>query len=124
MALRITAVLAMVALVLGCGENGPVAPHEWQGIGQTSSRTYVVRLVYTRYGSNVLGSYYLDGRTTPTGKAAGRIDGELIFLDLSPSTTCNYSFAGTITETRLTGTFVPDPCPAGIPGTWDLLRSN
>lgn len=124
MQLRAVVMLAAVLSLAGCGNQGPLAPYEWQGVGQTSSRTYVVRLVYTIYGTGVIGSYYLDGKATPTGKAEGHIDGDLIVLDLSPSTTCSYSFTGTLSETRLSGTYVPDPCPGAPAGTWDLLRGN
>lgn len=115
--------LASIAFA-GCGDQGPLAPYEWQGVGQTSSRTYVVRLVYARYGDSVMGSYYFDGRSSPSGKVEGTIDGDTLVLTLSPSTSCTYAFVGTITETRLAGTFVPDPCPGGVSGEWDLLRAN
>lgn len=126
MRIRSYALLGMLAAIVlaGCGEQGPLAPYEWQGVGQTSARTNVVRLVYVRYGDSVMGSYYLDGRATPTGKAEGTIDGATLVMDLSPSTSCNYSFVGTVTDTRLVGTFVPDPCPGGLAGEWHLLRAN
>jgi hypothetical protein len=121
---RRVATLAVVALLVGCGDQGPLAPYTWQGVGQTASRTYVVELVYTMYGANILGSYYLDGKTSPTGKAEGHADGDVIVLNLSQTTTCKFSFVGTINDTRLTGTFIPDPCPGALAGTWDLLRRN
>jgi hypothetical protein len=123
---RGVAMLVGIALLVGCGDQGPLAPYDWQGVGQTATRTYVVKLVYTMYGTSVLGSYYLDGKTSPSGKAEGHIHGDVIVLDLTPTTTCKFSFVGTISETRLVGTFVPDPCPhlGALPGTWDLLRRN
>jgi hypothetical protein len=118
--------LAAIALLVGCGDQGPLAPYDWQGVGQTAYRTYVVKLVYTVYGSTVIGSYYIDGKTSPTGKAEGHIHGDVIVLDLTPSTTCKYTFVGTVSETRLMGAFVPDPCPypGGAGGTWDPLRRD
>lgn len=121
---RLGIALVLVGVLASCGAEGPLAPYEWQGVGQTSARTYTVRLVYTVYSGGVLGSYYIDGRTTPTGKAEGTINGDIIQLALTPTTTCTFTFVGEISETRLTGTFVPDPCPTGVAGTWDLLRSN
>jgi hypothetical protein len=117
-------VVAAVGLVAGCGDWGPLAPYEWQGVGQTSSETYAVRLVYSLYGDSVIGSYHLRGSSSPTGKAEGHINGDVIVLELSPSTTCMYSFVGTVSETRLTGTFVSETCATARSGTWDLLRKN
>ena len=116
--------VALVAAVLasGCAGQGPLYPYEWQGVGQTSVRTYTVRLVYALYGSDVIGSYYVDGASSPTGKAEGGIEGDVIQLALTPSTSCTFRFVGEISETRITGTFMPDACPGGLAGSWDLLR--
>ena len=119
------ACIALVLLLLvGCGGQGPLAPHAWQGVTQTSTRTDVLRLVYTLYGDTVIGNYTIGSATSPTGKAEGHIAGDTIVLTLSPTTTCSYSFTGTITATRLVGTYVPATCVGGIAGSWDLIRSN
>ena len=117
-------VLMLVITLSACAGQGPLSPYEWQGVGQTSARTYAVRLVYSLYGSDAIGSYYLEGASSPSGKAEGRIDGDIIQLALTRTTTCKFTFVGEVSDTRLTGTFVPDPCPGSVAGTWDLLRSN
>ncbi len=43
-------------------------------------------------------------------------------LTLSPSTTCINTFAGTISDPRINGSYFPDPCPLGTAGVWDLAR--
>jgi hypothetical protein len=104
--------------------QGPLAPHEWQGISQNSVRTESLRLVYTQYGDAILGFYFIGSATSPTGKAEGKIGDGTITMLLSPSSRCTYSFAGTITETRLIGSFVPESCTGGLAGTWDLIRTR
>ncbi|MBA3890435.1 MAG: hypothetical protein H0X64_07885 [Gemmatimonadaceae bacterium] len=56
-----TALLVLFALILvSCAPGeGPLSPHEWQGVTQTQFGTNALRLVYTRYGNAVIGSYYV-----------------------------------------------------------------
>jgi hypothetical protein len=122
-----TMLVLLSALVLvGCAPGeGPLSPYEWQGVTQTVYGTNAVRLVYSRFGTTVVGSYYVGTTTAPTGKAEGYIDADRIVLELSRTTSCVIDFLGTITETRITGAHVPRVgCSSyyDAAGTWDLLR--
>ena len=116
--------LGATLLALTSCTTGPLAPYEWQGTGQTSSTTYAVKLLYTLYGAQLMGSYYLQGATDPSGKAIGTISDGTITMELSPSTTCIFDFAGTITDTRLQGSFVPRSGCYTSSGVWDLVRQR
>lgn len=118
-------VLASVFLLLTGCTSGPLAPYVWQGTGQTTAETYAVKLMYTVYGDTLIGSYYLKGATDPSGKAEGTITNGTITMALSPSTNCVYDFAGTVTDTRLQGSFVPRTGTCYLitqSGIWDLVR--
>ena len=119
---RISCLMLALLLVSCSPGEGPLSPHEWQGTTQNAARTDSLRLVYSRYGEAVTGTYYIGATTSPTGKAEGTITGDSIVLTVSPSTDCVYRFAGTITETRIFGSVVPEACTLGRPGTWDLVR--
>lgn len=108
-------------LLAGC-TTGPLAPYTWQGTGQTSYATYAVKLTYTLYGNNLIGTYYLKGATDPSGKAEGTINNGTITMTLTPNTTCAFDFAGTITDTRLQGSFTARPTTCAGTGVWDLVR--
>lgn len=122
-----TALIVLTALTLvSCAPGeGPFSPYAWQGVTQTQFGTNALRLVYTRYGDTVIGSYYVGTTTTPTGKAEGYIDGDTIVLELSRTTSCTIDFLGTISENRIVGAHVPRAGCSTISdpaGTWDLLR--
>lgn len=119
--LPIVAAMTAVLLLASC-TDGSGLPHTWIGVGQTSGGTYAVKLVYTTYGTTLFGTYYFYNATKPSGKAEGTIDGEIITMLLSNSTTCQFDFAGTVTEYRLTGAFMPRAGCLLPSGTWDLLR--
>ena len=118
----ISIVVVFVLTACAPGE-GPLSPQEWIGTGQTSSDTYAVRLAFTKYGETIQGWYYLQGRTDPDGRAEGTIRGDEIRMTLTTSSTCQFDFAGTISETRILGTFMTSSC-GGLQrsGTWDLLK--
>lgn len=90
--------------------------------GQTSYDTYAVKLMYTVYGENLLGTYYLKGATDPSGKAEGTIHNGTITMTLTPNTICAFDFAGTIADTRLQGSFTARPTACASSGVWDLVR--
>ena len=113
--------VTLILLLAAC-TDGSALPHTWIGVGQTSGGTYAVKLVYTTYGTTLFGTYYFYNSTNPSGKAEGTIDGEIITMLLSNSTTCQFDFAGTVTEQRLTGAFMPRAGCLLPSGTWDLLR--
>jgi len=115
------AVLLAVVTLAGC-TSGPLAPYAWQGTGQTTYDTYAVKLMYTVYGDNLIGSYYLKGASDPSGKAEGAIHDGTITMTLTPNTVCAFDFAGTLTDTRLKGSFTPRPTSCATSGVWDLVR--
>ncbi len=112
----------VVALLLASCTDGSGLPVTWIGVGQTSGSTYPVKLVYTTYGTTLFGTYYFYDSSSPDGKAEGTIEGETITMLLSNNTVCKFDFAGTVTERRLTGVFMPQVGCLLSSGTWDLLR--
>lgn len=116
-----SATALVVVLLLSSCTDGSGLPVTWVGVGQ-QSRTYAVKLVYTTYGTTLFGTYYIDDSNSPDGKAEGTIEDEVITMVLSPSTSCTFDFAGTITEKRLTGAFIPRAGCYATGGTWDLWR--
>ena len=122
---RVILAFAMVILVACEAGEGPLWPNNWQGVTQTAYGTNALTLVYTKYGSQVIGQYFVGNATSPTGKAEGEINGDVIILELTRTTSCTISFTGTISETRIIGSHVPGSGCSSLTdaaGTWDLIR--
>lgn len=120
---RFIAIVLLLVLAACAPGKGPLSPQEWIGTGQTDSDTYAVRLVFTKYGESIQGWYYLRAHTDPDGRAEGMVRGDELTMTLTHTSTCQFDFAGSITETRILGTFITSAC-GGLSrsGTWDLLR--
>ena len=115
------ALAALIMLLLSACTEAPIASQAWQGTGQTSTSSYTVELEYEMYGTSLVGHYYFDGASRPDGKAEGEIENGVVEMVLSPNLNQSWNFAGTVTDTRLQGTFVPR---VGVysTGEWDLYR--
>ena len=112
--------LAVLSILSACSE-GPIVPFAWEGTGQTTSVTYALELIYTKYGDHISGQYYIDDDEDPTGKVEGTIRDGVVRMVLSRSTTVSWDFVGTVTDARLHGTFVPRS-GATRSGEWELYR--
>lgn len=122
MRMLVSAAALLVLLLLSSCTDGSGLPVTWVGVGQRSTQTYAVKLIYTTYGTTLFGTYYVNESNSPDGKAEGTIEDGVITMVLSPTTNCQFDFAGTVTENRLTGAFIPRAGCYTTGGTWDLWR--
>lgn len=107
----------LVVLLAACSASAPV--QRWRGQTQDATGTYALTLDLQRTGSSVQGSYAVG---SSTGTLAGRLEGRSLTATLTPGSGCEYSFSGTLSETTLTGEYLPTSCPSGRPGSWTLSR--
>jgi hypothetical protein len=110
-----TVLLAL--LVSACSTPAPT--QQWRGQSQDAQGTHPLSLDLQQTGTVLKGSYLVgSGR----GTFDGALDGTSLTATLTPGSGCSYSFSGTLSETRLTGDYLPTSCPGGLAGSWTLTR--
>jgi hypothetical protein len=121
------AVLSLTLLLASCTALDNLLGDVWIGNGQDTSQTWVVRLEASTVGDKLIGQYFAGRSTIPTAPS-GTFEGTLgpnktIVAEIKPNTNCTLSFAGTITNQRLFGDYIPSTgCGLIRAGTWDLLK--
>lgn len=117
------AVALAVALLLltGC-DRTTLMPVVWRGVADAEGvDAYPVEVAYGYFGDAVLGSYYLDGATEPSGRFEGVVSGDHIAGTLRRPD-CVQAFDGGFSRERLQMFLEPQECPGGRAEVWDLVR--
>jgi len=109
--------LGLAFAITAC--QSPTPTLSFVGTSTFESVSYDLTLDLQRVGDRLVGEYYVE---TARGDFDGTVVGTAVVAELAPSSTCSYSFEGTLTQTRLNGTFEPADCPGGQTGTWELER--
>lgn len=110
-------IVLLTTLLAACSASGPV--QHWRGESRDVTGTYALTLDLVRTGMSVRGSYEVG---SAAGTLAGRIEGSSLTATLTPGSGCEYSFSGTLSDTSLTGEYLPSSCPSGRAGSWTLSR--
>jgi len=115
--IRIGLLAALTVVLAACQDPAPSLTFE--GTSTIAGNEHSLALAVERHGDRLSGEYMVEGAS---GSFNGSVDGTAVIAELLPSATCSYSFAGTLTDSSLQGSFEPSDCPGGQLGTWSLAR--
>lgn len=112
---KLLAVVGMALVLAACQDPAPRL--DFVGTSQVDGVERELSLTLERHEDRLTGEYFV---AEARGTFNGIVLQSAVEAELTPSSTCTYSFAGTLSEATLTGSFEPTGCLGGQAGTWAL----